>query len=71
MTKIKHLKVVVAHSAEDFQESLIKQVDNIQCGGLEVKINNPHLMAAPPDPLVARYTLYYVAVVEGSTNVNS
>jgi len=72
MKIIEEIRVVEQHTRTEFNEALTRAVNLLQGKNLEVKINNPHLVTLKPNPkdLIARRPFYYVAVVEGSTNIN-
>ena len=63
MVKIKELEVVVAEDASNFEDSLKEQVNNMQKRGLEVTINNPHVVKY--QNTIGDYLDHYIAVVEG------
>lgn len=59
MKKIKDLKVVVQPTSEHFHDELMWCIKHLEKQGLEVTINNPHVVRFGIDQD------HYVAVVEG------
>ena len=64
MKVIKKIRVVEQHSRDDFNASLVNAVNLLQGEGLQTMINNPHTIVNANDEMI------YIAVVEGSTNIN-
>jgi len=70
MKIIEEIRVVEQRTRTEFNEALTRAVNLLQGKNLEVKIHNPHLITVPLETLVARLPFLYIAVVEGSTNIN-
>jgi len=70
MKIIKEVRVVQSSSAEAFRDTLMGCVNRLQERNLEVNINNPRIVAAKSDGLITTWPFRYMAVVEGSTNIN-